>query len=194
MSRRVVITLLVLLLAVVGMGVYAFRLKRQAEKLPARAADTRPMAPPVAGPTEHVVLYVADDSDGALHKHDLTIALPTDPGQRARQLLRALLAFYLEKDSPHPLGASADVKGVFLVKPNLALVDVNTAFADGHRSGILVEQLTVASIAQTLASNVPGVTRVKILVEGKERDTLAGHADLSNFYDTAAGDPWPVAE
>jgi len=27
---------------------------------------------------------------------------------------------------------------------------------------------------------------VKILVEGKERDTLAGHADLSNFYDVPA--------
>ncbi len=194
MTRRVVILLLVLLLAVVGMGVYALRLKHQAERLPVRAADNRPISPPVAGPSEHVVLYVADDADGALHPHDLTIALPTDPGQRARQLLRALLSFYLERDSPHPLGAGADVKDVFLVKPNLAVVDVNTAFADGHRSGILVEQLTVASIAQTLAVNVPGVTRVKILVEGKERDTLAGHADLSTFYDTAAGDPWPVAK
>jgi hypothetical protein len=27
---------------------------------------------------------------------------------------------------------------------------------------------------------------VKILVDGKERETLAGHADLSDFYDTSA--------
>jgi hypothetical protein len=27
---------------------------------------------------------------------------------------------------------------------------------------------------------------VKILVEGKERETLAGHADLSGFYDVSA--------
>jgi hypothetical protein len=27
---------------------------------------------------------------------------------------------------------------------------------------------------------------VKILVDGKERDTLAGHADLSTFYDVGA--------
>lgn len=193
MTRRVIVLLLVLLLAVVGMGLYAFHLKHQAERL-TPGADTRPIAPPVAGATEHVVLYVADDSDGALHKQDLTVALPADPGLRARQLLRALLAFYLEKHSPHPLGAGADINEVFLVKPNLALVDTNAAFADGHRSGILVEQLTVASIAQTLAANVPGVTHVKILVEGKERDTLAGHADLTTFYSTAAGDPWPVAQ
>jgi hypothetical protein len=41
----------------------------------------------------------------------------------------------------------------------------------------------VVSLIQTLSANIPGITRVKILVEGKERDTLAGHADLSNFYD-----------
>jgi len=28
--------------------------------------------------------------------------------------------------------------------------------------------------------------KVKILVEGKERQTLAGHADLSNFFDVSA--------
>jgi len=27
---------------------------------------------------------------------------------------------------------------------------------------------------------------VKVLVEGKQRDTLAGHADLSNFFDVSA--------
>jgi hypothetical protein len=76
----------------------------------------------------------------------------------------------------------------------MAIVDTNSVFADRHRSGILVEQLTVASIARTLAANVPGTIRVKILVEGKERETLAGHADLADFYDTAAGDQFPVAD
>jgi hypothetical protein len=30
---------------------------------------------------------------------------------------------------------------------------------------------------------MPGLTRVKILVDGKEQQTLAGHADLTGFYD-----------
>jgi len=50
---------------------------------------------------------------------------------------------------------------------------------------VLVEELTVASLVQTLAGNIPGINRVKILVEGKERETLAGHADLSSLYDVA---------
>jgi hypothetical protein len=51
---------------------------------------------------------------------------------------------------------------------------------------VLEEELTIASLIQTLAANIPGILRVKILVEGKERETLAGHADLSATYDTIA--------
>ena len=43
----------------------------------------------------------------------------------------------------------------------------------------------MASIIQTLSTNIPGLTRVKILVDGKERETLAGHADLSGFYEVS---------
>jgi hypothetical protein len=68
----------------------------------------------------------------------------------------------------------------------LAVIDTNSAFADNHRSGVLVEELTVASLVETLSANIPGITRVRILVDGKSRDTLAGHADLSDFYDVAA--------
>ncbi len=194
MTQRVRVALVLLVMGVAAMGYYALRLKQQAEKLPTRISDTRPIAPPVSGPTENVTLYVANDADGMLHKQTVSIAVPGDPNERARQVLRALMSVYLEKNSPHPLGSGADVKYVFLLKPNIAIVDTNAAFADAHRSGILVEQLTVASIARTLAENVPGTIRVKILVEGKERETLAGHADIADFYDTAAGDQFPVAE
>ena len=106
--------------------------------------------------------------------------------QSAAEILRALLNLYLDKFSPHPLGAGSEIRDVYLVDPGLAVIDINAAFADGHRSGVLVEELTVVSLIQTLSANIPGITRVKILEEGIERDTLAGHADLSNFYDTPA--------
>ena len=193
MTQRSRIALLLLMGTVALMGWYAFTLKQRAEQLPVKAADTRPVAPPVSGKAGQVTLFLADDTDGMLHKHAVSIALPADPAERARQLLRALVSAYLEKNSKHPLASGADVDAVFLVKPDLAVVDINAEFADGHRSGILVEQLTVASIAQTLASNVDGVGRIKILVQGKERETLAGHADLSSFYDLS-GEAWPIAE
>ncbi len=63
---------------------------------------------------------------------------------------------------------------------------MNARFADGHRSGAMLEEFTIASFVETLALNIPEVKRVKFIVEGKERETLAGHADLKQIYDVGA--------
>jgi hypothetical protein len=183
--RHLYFAISVLLLAVLGMGLYAWHMRGRAAANPIAATDTRPVVPPVAGPTEQVTLFVAYDDIGVLRPQGARIPLPSVRQERAEELLRALLAIYLDKSSPHPLPQGSDVRSVYLVDPGLAVIDVNAAFADGHRSGVLSEELTVASLIQTLSANLPGILRVKILVEGKERQTLAGHADLSNFFDVA---------
>jgi hypothetical protein len=71
---------------------------------------------------------------------------------------------------------------VYLTNGGLCVIDVNAALADQHRSGMLLEQFTLLSLMETLTMNMPKVQQVKILVDGKERASLAGHADLSSFY------------
>jgi spore germination protein GerM len=129
-------------------------------------------------------LYVADDQLGGLRRQEISLNLPADPSLRAETVLRALLARYAQKDSPHALPAGADINSLYMLN-GTAVVDVNDAFATGHRSGVLVEELTILSLVQTLSANLPGIAQVKILVNGQERDTLAGHADLADFYDVA---------
>jgi hypothetical protein len=184
--RHFFIALSVLLAAVLGMGIYAWHMRGRAAATPVASVDTRPVIPPVAGNTERVTLFVAYDDIGVLRPQSAQIPLPSVRQQRAEELLRALITLYLEKSSPHPLPPGSDIRSVYLVDPGLAVIDINAAFADGHRSGVLVEELTVASLIQTLSANIPGILKVKILVEGKQRDTLAGHADLSNFFDVSA--------
>ena len=183
--RHLMIGVGVLLVAVLGMAIYAGRMRGRVAQVAPAAADTRPVAPPVSGPTEKVTLYVANDDTGTLHAQAANIPLPSTRQQRAEELLRALLEIYLGKNSSHPLGPGADVHAVYVVTPGLAVIDLNSAFANGHRSGVLEEELTVASLIQTLAANIPDIMRVKILVDGRDRETLAGHADLSGFYDAS---------
>jgi hypothetical protein len=133
-----------------------------------------------------VTLYVADDDAGMLRPRSAQIPLPGGRQQRAEQLLRTLLRIYQQPGSAHPLAPAADIRSIYLVDPGAAVIDLNAAFADQHRSGILSEQLTVNSLVETLALNVPGIQRVNILVEGKTRDTLAGHADLTESFDVTA--------
>lgn len=182
--RHLQIALVLLLLLALGLGFYALHLRRNAQQLQ-QHVDTRPIAPPVSGPTEAVSMFIAYDDLGTLRKRDVQLALPPEPGERARHVLRALLAVYLEKPSPHPMGDGADVKDVYLVNDNIAVVDTNAAFADNHRSGVLVEELTMVSVVQTLSAALPKVTKVKFLVDGHERETLAGHSDLKTFYDVS---------
>ena len=185
--RHLVIALTILLVAALGMSLYAWHMRKVVvASTPVVAEDTRPLAPPIAGPTEPVVLFVAHDDDGILRAISAKIPMPSGRQQRAEELARALLSIYLDKSSPHMLGPGSDIRSVFLVDPGVAVIDVNAAFADTHRSGVLVEELTVASFIHTISANIPGVLRVKILVDGKERDTLAGHAELSDFYDVTA--------
>ncbi len=182
MPRRVTIELAILVVAIGALAASVFYLKRSAEISQPHATDPRPITPPVAGSAAPVTLVLANDSDGSLRTVATTVVLPRDAAERPKEILRELVARYLERGSPHPLGAGADINEVYVLKDGLAVVDFNAAFVEGHRSGILVEELTLASLAQTLAANVPAVTRVKFLVEGKERVTLAGHADLSQPY------------
>lgn len=183
--RHLIIGISLMLAIVLAMGIYAWRMRGREAALQPSSADARPVAPPVSGPTEQVTLYVADDDSGKLQMRSGRIPLPAGRQQRAEELLQALLTIYLDRTSPHVLAPGSEVRAVYLVDPGLAVIDVNAAFADGHRSGVLVEELTVASLAETLAANLPGITRVKILVDGKQRDTLAGHADLSEFFEVS---------
>jgi Sporulation and spore germination len=184
--RHFFIAVAVLAAAVLGMSLYAWHMRGRAAATPVTTVDTRPVVAPVSGSTEQVTLFVAYDDVGVLHAQAAQIPLPSVRQQRAEELLRALLALYLDKNSPHPLPPGSDIRSVYLVDPGLAVIDVNAAFADGHRSGVLSEELTVTSLIQTLSANIPGILKVKILVEGKQRETLAGHADLSALFDVSA--------
>jgi hypothetical protein len=66
--------------------------------------------------------------------------------------------------------------------PQLAVVNLTSAFVASHPSGIEAETLTVLSICGTLHANLPSVTQVRFLVDGQPRATLAGHADLTRTY------------
>jgi hypothetical protein len=186
MTRRVMIMFGVLAAIAVGLAFYALHLKRKVAREEQLAAqEQQSLAPPSNGPPTPVRLYVASDSDGTLRPMQVNVTLPPERSERARAVLRALFGQYLRPSSPHPIGTGADIRDIFLLGDDTAVVDANAAFAAAHPSGVLAEELTVASIVVTLNANDSKIQRVKILVNGQERETLAGHADLRRFYEAS---------
>lgn len=186
MTRRIVIVLAALAVAAVALGLYALHLKRRVAHDEQIAAEQQMKATlPANGPPEAVTLFVANDREGTLHKTQITVPLPAERSERARAVLQALLGQYLKQSSEHPIGSASDIRQVYLMGDDTAIVDTNSSFADSHPSGVLAEELTVASVVLTLNANDNKIGRVKILVNGQERETLAGHADLRCFYQAA---------
>ena len=54
--RHFIIAMAVLLIAVLGLTGYAWHMRKTAASTPVASTDTRPLAPPVAGPTERPYL------------------------------------------------------------------------------------------------------------------------------------------
>jgi hypothetical protein len=182
--RHFQITIGFLLAAILIIGISLTRFPDQPAAL--QGAQAGPAAPPVGGKQERIRILVAYDDDQALRWRDADAFMPDDRGLRARAALRAVLAQYLQYPSPHPMGKGADIRDVYWIGDDTLVVDTTPQFADSHPSSILAEQLTLTSLIETVNSNVPGIARVKFLINGQERETLAGHVDLTSFYDTAA--------
>jgi hypothetical protein len=204
---------ILLLVASAAMGIVLWHLRERAHQRLLAGQDTAPTQAPVVSPEERATLLVANDADGSLLPQELTLPLPQDTGSRARVILGKLLDLYAQPDATHPVpGGAAAIGQVFLLPalnmngaaastvtvqknvgtaapergPQLAVVDLTSAFVASHPSGIEAETLTVLSICGTLHANLPRVTQVRFLVDGQPRATLAGHADLTRTY--IAGD------
>jgi hypothetical protein len=119
--------------------------------------------------------------------------MPVDENAQARVLLERLMEAWRAPDSTHPINAASGVNDVyFLAAPQrrdrggdegqMAVIDLSGALAAAQPSGIEPETLTLLSMMETLHANLPTVTQVHFLVDGRPRDTLAGHADLTRTY------------
>jgi hypothetical protein len=159
----------------------------------AAGQDSAPTRAPQVAPEEQATLVVANDTDGSMLAQNHSLPLPEDPGSRARAVLGKLLDLYASPGATHPVaGGAASVAQVFLLPvadgkaagsgAQLAVVNLSGTFVANHPSGLETETLTVLSLVATLHANLPQVTKVRFLVDGQARATLAGHADLSRTY------------
>jgi len=191
------ILFVVLLIASLAMGVVLWQLRERAHKRLVAGESTAPTTAPEVAPAEQATLVAANDGDNSLLPQVHSLPLPRDPGARARAVLGRLMDLYADPEAKHPVsGGAASVMQVFLLPASsdarsqdalaqLAVVNLASAFAAGHPSGLQTETLTIDSICATLRANLPHVAEVRFLVDGQTRLTLAGHVDLTRTYLTA---------
>jgi spore germination protein GerM len=147
---------------------------------PSQAPGEKPLQP---GSTETAtrkiaarLYYVAEDG-----VHLVTVDREVEYGEgtveQASRILEAQLG-----PAPAPYGTAipegTKLRAVFLSSLGEAYVDLSPEMGAKHPGGSLNEFLTVYTIVNALTTNLPAITAVQILVDGKEIDSLAGHVDL----------------
>lgn len=65
------------------------------------------------------------------------------------------------------------------IKDGTAFVDLSMEIIERHGGGSSGEIQTVYAIVDTVVVNFPEIKKVQLLVEGKTRETIAGHIDIS---------------
>lgn len=143
---------------------------------------------PTDAPVNARLFWASDTEPSALAPTDVQLSLSTEPVQRAKQLIAALIT-RAPSDAQRTLPADTVLLQFYLLPDGTAIADFSEAIANTMPSGVLSEQLAVDSIVRTLAANVSAAHRLKILIHGQEADTLAGHLDLTGFFPLALPQP-----
>jgi spore germination protein GerM len=141
------------------------------------SAAAAPSAPATAGRRIKAHLFYVDTDGTRLASVERDVAFGEGTVEQARQIIEAQLGPVADPlVSAVPPGTR--LRTLFVTDRGEAFVDFSRELLTGHSGGSTNELLTVYTIVEALTANLPAVTGVQLLVDGKQIDTLAGHVDL----------------
>jgi len=143
----------------------------------ASAATPPPAAPAEPGRRIKARLFYIADGGTRLTSVERDVAFGASAAEQAREIISAQIAPVVEPlVSAVPAGTA--LRAVFITEGGEAYVDLSREVVAAHPGGTINEMLSIYTLVNALTENLPAVTAVQVLVDGKEVETLAGHVDL----------------
>lgn len=152
---------------------------RQPQRAPGMtaAAASAPAAPAPPGRKIKAHLYYVSEDGMRLTRVERDIPYGEGSVDQAREIVVAQVAAVVDP-LVSAIPAGTVLRAVFVTDKGEAFVDLSKDIVTAHPGGTLNELLTVYTIVNVITDNLPAVTSVQLLVDGKEVETLAGHVDL----------------
>ena len=122
-------------------------------------------------------LYFADRDNYFLRSEQRVIPYSEDPVDYARAIVEALIKGP-QRGLVRTMAAATKLRAIYISPGGVCYVDLSQAAERDHPGGCNSELLTIYSVVNSLILDIPEIKRVKLLIEGKEVLTLAGHIDL----------------
>jgi hypothetical protein len=144
---------------------------------PKAAAGSAPAAESAPGRKIKASLYYVSDDGAKLTGVEREVPYGEGTVEQAKAIVTAQIASVAEPlVSAIPPGTM--LRAHFVTPQGEAYLDLSGEFVKAHPGGSLNELLTIYTLVDALTTNLPAVTAVQVLVDGKQIDTLAGHIDL----------------
>ena len=180
MTRRNLVPVAIVVFAGIGAWFLFIGLPRwyAARHAPAAAVPADAPGPTTAAAVRKITatLYYVGEDGMALVPAQREVPFGATVAEQARAIVEAQLAAAAPLVSAIP--PDTKLRDVFVTERGDAFIDLSGDVIARHTGGSLDEIFTVYTLVNALTVNLPAVTRVQILVDGKEVDTLAGHVDL----------------
>jgi len=124
-----------------------------------------------------VHLYFSDKENSFLSAEQRTLLHTGDVADFGQTIIEALIQGPRE-GLMRTIPPATALHSLYVTPDGTAYVDITATIKDAHPGGIHSEQMTIFSIVNSLILNIPEIDAVKILIDGSESMTLAGHIDL----------------
>ena len=152
------------------------RLPSDIRPIPIRRDGSPPVEDGQQTQTLAVYLYFAEEKGSFLLAEKRMLLQNEDPAEMGRAIIEDLIRGPQGK-LVRTIPEGTTLNAIYVSHDGTAFVDFSDALRENHPGGSQTELLTVYSIVNSLALNIPQVTSVKILIEGRETMTIAGHID-----------------
>jgi spore germination protein GerM len=152
----------------------------ETEEPPAEEATPAPVEGPGEGAGRRInvrLYFEAPDREGLLPE-EREVAFSSDLAQQLRTVVEEL-ARGSTTGLVATLPPGTRVLEVFVQARGVAYVDLSSEAASGLPGGSKAELLTVYSVVNTIVTNFPAVSRVRLVVEDQPVASLGGHVDIS---------------
>ena len=123
-------------------------------------------------------LYFGDRDNYYLMSEQRVISHSADSVAYARSIVEALIKGP-QTSLVRTIASDTKLRAIYIIPDGVCYVDLSQAVGKDHPGGCNSELLTIYSVVNSLILNVPEIKRVKLLIDGKEVQTLAGHIDLA---------------
>ena len=128
---------------------------------------------------QEVTLFFSDPNERFLVPEKRFIPKEKEPEAQAREMIQALIAGS-KTGLVNTFPEKAELQGVKREGEDILAVNFRESLVANHPGGSAAEMATVYSLTNTLTTNLPAIKRIRILIDGKERESRKGHIGLRN--------------